>query len=160
MTTIENQIIETWQINHRTNMLLMNQLTEESLNFSTNPRGGGKIGHQLAHLYNVRFWKLEAMNKKKITASGLVSIKAKDEKTIAFLEDVHEISTEFIQQELIESIENEGKVKGFKRGLVPLLGYFIHHEAHHRGNILLTLKRSGFKLPDELKYGIWEWNKI
>ncbi len=61
---------------------------------------------------------------------------------------------------LTAGIENGGNVKGFKRGVVPLLGSFIHHEAHHRGNILLTLKLCKFKLPNELKYGIWEWNKL
>jgi len=42
----------------------------------------------------------------------------------------------------------------------PLIGYTISHEAHHRGNILLTIKQRGFKLACELKWGIWEWNKI
>lgn len=41
-----------------------------------------------------------------------------------------------------------------------MLGYFTAHEAQHRGDILLVLKQKGFKLPKELKDGIWEWNKI
>ena len=65
-----------------------------------------------------------------------------------------------IEEIIAVSLENEGQVKGFKRGLVPFIGYFISHEGHHRGNILLTLKQKGFKFPDQLKYGIWEWNKI
>jgi len=36
----------------------------------------------------------------------------------------------------------------------------ISHEAHHRGGILLTMKQCGIKIPDTLKWGIWEWNKI
>ncbi|HIB36787.1 DinB family protein [Mesonia sp.] len=160
MAVLENQILETWQVNHRTNMLLMSKLTEDALDLSINPRGGGKIGHQLAHMFNVRFWKLEAINRTKMKESGLIAVKSKDKKTISLLTELHKVSTEIIQQEFLTAIKNEGKVKGFKRGVIPLLGYFIHHEAHHRGNILLTLKLSGFKLPDELKYGIWEWNKI
>ncbi|HUZ58378.1 MAG TPA: hypothetical protein VMU83_06315, partial [Hanamia sp.] len=63
MTTIEKQIIETWFINHRVNSMLINSLTEEALNFTTSKRGGGTIGHQLTHIYNVRFWKLEKYDK-------------------------------------------------------------------------------------------------
>ena len=158
MTTIESQILETWRINHRTNLLLINQMTDESLRMTTSKRGGGTVGHQLAHMYNVRFWKLERTDKSLV--KDMKSIKAADEKTVPILEDLHEKSAVLIEQIFKDALENDGKVKGWKRGLVPLLGYFIHHEAHHRGNILLTLKLCGFKLPDKLRYGIWEWNKI
>ena len=158
MTTIEKQIIETWFINHRTNLILLSCLTEEALNFTTSKRGGGSIGHQLAHIYNVRFWKLEKYDKSLI--ADLTTITAEDTKTIAMLKDCHEISAERIGKVLEDGIKKNGEIKGFKRGVVTLLGYFISHEGHHRGNILLTLNNCGFKIPDALKYGIWEWNKI
>lgn len=158
MTAIEQQILDTWFINHRTNLKLLDNLTEEVLTLTTSKRGGGSVGHQLAHIYNVRFWKLEKFNKELV--KDLTTIQAEDTKTIAMLKDCHTISADLIAEVLKKGIENGGDVKGNKRGLVPLLGYFIHHEAHHRGNILLTLKLCGFKLTDELKYGIWEWNKL
>ena len=58
-----------------------------------------------------------------------------------------------------KSWDDNGKVKGFKKGVIPFLAYFVSHESHHRGNILLTLKQSGEKLPDAVKWGIWEWGK-
>ena len=158
MSPIEQQIIETWYINHRTNLILINALTEKELQLTTSKRGGGSVGHQLAHIYNVRFWKLEKYNKSLV--SDLTTIKATDGKSIKMLKECHTITADLIGDILNQAIENKGNVKGFERGVVPLLGYFIHHEAHHRGNILLTLKLCNFKLPNELKYGIWEWNKI
>lgn len=89
--TIEEQIIETWQINHRTNILLLDNLTPESLIFSTSKRGGGSVGHQLAHMYNVRYWKLEKINKKLV--NELTTIKAEDIKTLESLKDCHSLST-------------------------------------------------------------------
>jgi uncharacterized damage-inducible protein DinB len=158
MTTIEKQILETWFINHRTNLKVLDNLTEESLTLSTSKRGGGSVGHQLAHMYNVRFWKLEKINQELV--KELTTVKAEDSKTIAMLKDCHTVSAALIAEVLQKGIDDGGNIKGNKRGLVPLLGYFIHHEAHHRGNILLTLKLCGYKLTDELKYGIWEWNKL
>jgi uncharacterized damage-inducible protein DinB len=158
MTFIEQQILDTWFINHRTNLILLNNLTEEALTLTTSKRGGGSVGHQLAHIYNVRFWKLEKYDKKLI--QDYSTIKAEDTKSLSMLKDCHNITADLIGHVFKKAIEEGGNVKGFKRGVVPLLGYFIHHEAHHRGNILLTLKLCGFKLPTELQYGIWEWNKL
>lgn len=158
MTALEQQIIDTWFINHRTNLKLIGQLNQEALGMTTSKRGGGTVGHQLAHLYNVRYWKMEKINKSLIR--DLSTIQAEDPKTIAMLKECHTVSANLIGEVLKAGIENGGVVKSSKRGVVPLLGYFIHHEAHHRGNILLTLKLCGFKLNNDLKYGIWEWNKL
>ena len=158
MTTLEKQIIDTWLINHRTNLMLIEELTQEALDYTTSKRGGGTIGHQLAHIYNVRFWKLEKYDKRLV--SDLAAITAEDPKTISMLKDCHILSAKRIGEILEHGLKDAAVIKGFKRGVVPLLGYFISHEAHHRGNILLTLKICGFKITDKLKYSIWEWNKI
>ena len=140
-------------------MLLMDQLTDECLGYTTSKRGGGTVGHQLAHMYNVRYWKLEAIDKSFI--EGLKTVKATDPKTVDLLKGLHETTANLVGAMLAGGIDNGGHLKkGWKRGVVPLLGSLINHEAHHRGNILLTLKLSGFKLTDPLKYGIWEWRKI
>ena len=158
MTDLESQIIETWQINHRVNLMLLDALTEESLGFTLLPRGGGSIGHQLAHIYNVRYWHIEKIDKSLIKDSK--TVKAEEEKTIEMLRELHAISADWVTQILTKSIKDNKKIAGTKRGIIPYLGNYLAHEAHHRGNILLTLKLSGFKLPNTLKYTIWDWNNI
>ncbi len=89
MTAIEQQILDTWFINHRTNLKLLDNLTEEALTLTTSKRGGGSVGHQLAHIYNIRFWKLEKFNRELV--KDLTTIKAEDTKTIAMLKDCQPI---------------------------------------------------------------------
>lgn len=158
MNTLEQQLCDTWLINHRVNLKLIDELTEESLAYTLSKRGGGTIGHQLAHLYNIRFWKLERFAKSLV--ADLATIKAEDLKTKSLLINSHNDSAERVLQLINSSLAASGQVKGFKRGLIPLVGYFLAHDAHHRGNILLTLKQAGFTLSDALKYGIWEWNTL
>jgi len=54
----------------------------------------------------------------------------------------------------------EGRVRGFRRGPVQTLAYFIAHESHHRGSILLTLKQSGHPLDVRSCGAIWDWDRI
>ena len=37
--------------------------------------------------------------------------------------------------------------------------YITSHESHYRGNMLLTLKQAGEKIPDKIKWELWEWGK-
>ena len=90
MNELEKQVLESWGINHRVNLKLINAISEEALDFTTSKRGGGKIGHQLAHLYNVRYWKMETIDKKLI--EGHTTVKAKDPKSKQMLIDLHEVS--------------------------------------------------------------------
>jgi hypothetical protein len=58
---------------------------------------------------------------------------------------------------LIKSLASGGKIKGFKPHATAFLGYLISHESHHRGQIALALKQSGYKLDQKIAFGLWEW---
>jgi uncharacterized damage-inducible protein DinB len=40
-----------------------------------------------------------------------------------------------------------------------VLTYFVAHEGHHRGQILMLARLLGHRLPSEITGGIWQWNK-
>ena len=153
-----DQLLETWHINNRVNLMLIDHITEPGLRSTLSTRGGRDVARQFAHMHNVRVGWLDVCAKD--LHQNLQMFGKDAEPSKAELKNALTASAEAIAKLLQRGAEAGGKIKGFKRGVVPMLGYFIAHEGHHRGSILLTLKQTGHKVSTEVQYGIWEWTKI
>jgi len=154
---LKEQLLDTWDINQRMNLLLINNTSDAGMQKTLSTRGGRTIFQQWIHIHNVRMQWLEVCAKDIFVKYEVLNKDMVDDRKV--LLKALEESFAGISLLLSRSWDDEGKVKGFKKGIIPLLGYFISHESHHRGNILLTLKQSGEKIPDTLKWGLWEWGK-
>jgi uncharacterized damage-inducible protein DinB len=40
-----------------------------------------------------------------------------------------------------------------------VLAYFVAHEGHHRGQIVMVARQLGHRLPASATNGLWQWNK-
>ena len=40
-----------------------------------------------------------------------------------------------------------------------VLSYFVAHEGHHRGQIVMLARQLGHRLPPEVTNGLWHWTK-
>ena len=153
------QLIETWQINHRVTLKLLDALPDEALKATLSARGGRDVARQLAHVHEVRLTWAEITSKANRSAK-LHHFAKGETPTRKQLGKALIESAGAIEVTIRESWANGGKVTGFKRGLMPMVGYLIAHESHHRGSIMLTLKQTGYKLSDDVKWGLWDWNKV
>ncbi len=41
-----------------------------------------------------------------------------------------------------------------------VLSYFVAHEGHHRGQIVMIARQLGQRLPVEVTGGIWQWTRL
>jgi len=153
------QLIEAWQTNHRVTLKLLKALSDEALQATLSTRGGRDVARQLAHVHEVRTSWAEISSKTNRDAK-LPHFAKSESPSKQELQAALDASATGIETTIRESWANGGKVTSFKRGLIPLISYLIAHESHHRGSILLTLKQTGHKLSDELKWGLWDWNKL
>ncbi|NOT51824.1 MAG: hypothetical protein HOP10_11175 [Chitinophagaceae bacterium] len=154
---MKEQLPEAWQIHNKMNLLLIDNITDAGMQKTLSARGGRTIYQQLIHIHNVRIQWLEICAKdifKKYKVLDKEAVVNKKELCNAL-----EGSAKGIEELLSRSWDDAGRVKGFKKGVISFFGYFISHESHHRGNILVTLKQCGEKIPDAVKQGLWEWGK-
>ncbi len=43
---------------------------------------------------------------------------------------------------------------------VEMLCYMLAHEAHHRGQVCMLAHQLGFRLPNQVMSGLWNWEKV
>lgn len=153
---MKQQLLDTWRINQRMNLLLLDNISEAGFAATQTVRGR-TIFQQWIHIHNVRVQWIQicapCLSEKCLVLDKNMPFDKKN------LRDSLELSAECIATLLSDSWENGGNISGFKKGVIPFLGYFISHESHHRGNMLLTLKLAGEKIPDAARWGLWDWGK-
>ncbi len=153
---MKEQLLQAWDIHQSKNLLLLQNIPEEALAATLSPKGR-TVGQQLAHLHNVRIHWTEHVAKTLYQKDLLIPKEAVPSRPA--------LSAALAQSALViasvigQSWEAGGRLPSFKTGLLPFVSYLISHESHHRGQMLLTLKQNGIKLPDALKWGLWEWAK-
>lgn len=146
------QLIETWQIHNRINLYLLNAVDDSWL--ADLPASKGRtVGEQFAHIHNVRFMWFKAAGPELLEKVSKIEKDAITKKLLA--EQL--IKSGDAMSALLQKGFESGKIKGFKPNAAAFLGYFISHESHHRGQIMLCLKQSGHKVDQKVQYGLWEW---
>ena len=147
------ELIETWEINNRINLYLLNAIDEKYLTDISSSKGR-TVGEQFAHIHNVRLMWLKAAMP--VLLEGQTKIEKENKLTKKLLSAELEKSSEAISKLLANGFET-GRIKGFKPHPSAFFGYLVSHEGHHRGQIILSLKQSGHAIDQKTQYGIWEW---
>ena len=162
MRGVIDEICEAWHINQRANQLLLDAIDDESLTATLSKRGGRSVARQFAHLHDNRVFQLE--KRAPAHAEGLARFAAKgapktDPDRRALVRAL-ERSSKRVEAWFRAAHAGKPRTRLQKRGLVPTLGYLIAHEAHHRGNVMLTLKECGRPVDKAVRDGIWNWNAL
>jgi uncharacterized damage-inducible protein DinB len=152
------QMLEAWQTNNRINLFLIDRISDEGPRCTLSSRGGRDVARQFAHMHDVRVWALQTRAKDLAADLKLFASKTSPERTS--LRSALIASGDAIGLFLGDVMSGKPNRRGFRKGWLSHLSYFIAHESHHRGSILLTLKQSGHPLDQDTRYAIWNWDKM
>ncbi len=154
-------LLESWYINNRNNLLLLEAMPPEALPAVPVGMKGRSVREIFAHIYNVRLMWIEPAapeltgNLHKLPARSQAD---KEALTHEVLNNALIASATLMGMVLQKGLE-KGKISGFKAHPATFLGYLLAHEGYHRGEICMQLTQAGHKLPDEVLYGIWKWDE-
>jgi len=59
----------------------------------------------------------------------------------------------------VETFRRDGWARPWPVG-PEMLCYMLSHEAHHRGQVCMLAHQLGYPLPNEVAYGMWNWEKL
>ena len=130
------------------NKALLDHLTPEMLSAKT-PAGDFTIAHHLADMANCpKYWGAKSESK---AIKALDNLYDEDveafipERNIERIRKVFQDTHETILKELEEHDASGLEHKSIERYMIHILV----HDAHHRGQILVTLKAAGYGIPTE-----------
>ncbi len=155
---MKKELIEAWRTNNKINLMLIDKITDEGMSATLSKRGGRGVAGEFAHMHNVRRMHIE--NRAKEHLEGLEKFATGEVPSKAQLKKALKASGKAVEALLVGALEGKPKHRGFKKGIFTTLAYFVSHEAHHRGRIVLTLKVSGNTLDKNMQMAIWGWDQI
>jgi uncharacterized damage-inducible protein DinB len=163
--TLQETIFAAWNTNNRVTVFLIERLPRESWD-ATVPGSPRKTIRMIAgHLHNARCGWIRTLG----SEFGIVAPKSIDRFKVRpkELAAALERSGAGILKLLQFGCERGGTIPAARAYVwrnLPLdvghvLSYFVAHEAHHRGQIVMLARQLGHRLPIEVTGGLWEWSK-
>lgn len=162
---LRDTILDAWKTNNRVTIFLIENLPAELWEARVPGAPRRTIRMIAGHIHNARCMWIKTLGKEHGIAvpRSVDRYKAKPEVLIPALER----SSTGILSLLKFGCDQGGGIpatKAYAWRNLPLdvghvLCYFVAHEGHHRGQIVMLARQLGHRLPVEVTGGLWHWAK-
>ncbi len=158
-------ILEAWRTNNGVTVYLVEQLPGELWQAPLPGAPRRTVRMILAHIHNARCMWLNTLGKESgITVPRKVDRYSVEKRALAAALNR---SSQGILDLLALGCDHGGKIPSTRAYVwrnLPLdvghvLTYFVAHEGHHRGQIVMLARQLGHRLPAQVTSGVWLWTK-
>lgn len=160
---VGDSVIAAWRTNCRITAYLVDHVPPELWTVEIPPRRTVRM--MLAHFHNSRVRWLKTLGREHgIRVPALVDLRRV---TRPQLLRALQQSAEGMEALLRLGVASGGQVppsKGYVWRNLPLdvghvLAYFVAHEGHHRGQIVMLARQTGHRLPRDVVNGLWQFTQ-
>jgi uncharacterized damage-inducible protein DinB len=164
--SLEEIILPAWQTNARITRLFLASLPT-ALWDETIPGAPRRTPRMIAgHIHNARCTWVRTLGK----PHGIRVPKSIDRRTVKKADLVLALreSTAAIQDLLRLGCAHGGRLpptsayvwRNLALDVGHILTYFVAHEGHHRGQLILLARQLGVSLPETARNGLWQWKPL
>ena len=155
-------LIAAWHTSHRVTVYLIENLPPELWSRSVPGSPRRTVRMIAAHIHNARCMWIKMLG----TGHRIPIPRTVDGRRVRPPELVRALSrsSEGITRLIRLGVARGGVVpraawQNFPTDLPHFLSYFVAHEAHHRGQLVMVARQLGHRLPSGVTAGLWQWTK-
>jgi uncharacterized damage-inducible protein DinB len=162
---LRKTILDAWKTNNRVTIYLVRHLPEGLWNAKVPEAPRRTVGTIAAHIHNSRCMWLKTLGKPHgIAVPRNVNLRTVKPKEVAAALERSGAAMLALLQFGCDHGGNIPPTKAYAWRNLPLdvghvLAYFVAHEGHHRGQIVMLARQLGYRLPAEVTAGIWQWTR-
>ena len=158
-------VLAAWRTNNRVTVFLMEHLPDELWKAGVPGAPRRTIRMIAGHIHNARCMWIKTLGKE----HGIAVPRAVNRHKVGPRELIPALgrSSRGINSLLRLGLDRGGKIpvsssyiwRNLPLDVGHILTYFVAHEGHHRGQIVMLARQLGYRLPVEVTGGLWQWSK-
>lgn len=160
---LHEAMLNAWKTTNRTTVYLLENIPAELWRAQIPGAPRRTIGMLACHLHNSRCNWIKQIGKGQALKTPL----RVDQHRAGCEEVIHALheSSKAMLKLLSATFDNNDKLPttpawlNFPNDAAHFLAYFVAHEAHHRGQIILSARQLNHRLPAEVTNGVWQWTR-